>query len=373
MSPPLAPADLRVQVVDSLAAFEDLEDTWTTTLSMAPRHELHMSFPWLRAWWQTFGSDHRMCVMVVRAGDRVLGLAPLMVETRRFSGVTIPVLRLIGNDASPRSDIILIDRKVEAIDALVRATLSLPWVWFRVGEIPEQSEALALLKTHVGRSFASVELQHALVTALISVEGPWSEYLAEKSRNFRRSLRRTGANAGKHVLREFPDDLPDWDRMVRDVERVSADTWKHRAGTSLVARARDWDFYRRIMRVTRGEDRMRVAFLYEADEPIAFVISVGHGDTLYALKTGYREASAASAPGVGVLAEWLEREFQRRRWRRVDLDRVTTHGDWKHRWATRTEAVVSYYLFRRTMVSTVVAAVYRGKKWAERRRRSRSA
>ena len=372
MSPPVA-TDLTVEVVDSLAAFQDLEETWTATLEMATRHELHMSFPWLRAWWETFGADHRMCVMVVRAGERVLGLAPLMVETRRFGGLNIPVLRLIGNDASPRSDIILIDRKVEVIDALVRAMLSLPWVWFRVGHIPAQSESLALLKTHVGRSFGSVELQQGLVNAMIHVEGSWSEYLAGKSRNFRRSLRRTGATTGKQVLREFPDDLRDWDRMVRDVERVSGNTWKHRAGTSLVASARDWEFFRRIMRATDGEGRMRVAFLYEVDEPVAFVISVGHGDTLYALKTGYREASAASAPGVGVLAEWLEREFQRQRWRCVDFDLVTTHGDWKLRWATRTEAVVSYYLFRRTMVSTMVAAVYRAKKWAERRRPARSA
>lgn len=372
MSPPLA-AELQVEIVDSLAAFEKLEDTWTASLSLAPGHELHVSFSWLRAWWETFGSDHRMCVMVVRAGERVVGLAPLMVENRRFGGLNIPVLRLIGNDVSPRSDIILIDRKVEVIDALVRAMLSLRWVWFRMGQVPEQSEALALLKTHVGRSFGSAARQQALVNALISVDGSWSEYLAGKTRKFRRSLRHTGANAGKHVFREFPGDLRDWDRMVRDVERVSGSTWKHREGTSLVARARDWDFYRRIMRTADGENRLRVAFLYEADEPIAFVIAVGHGDTLHGLKTGYREASAGSAPGVGLLAEWLEREFQRRRWRCVDLDHVTTDGDWKLRWATRTEALVSYYLFRRTMVSTVVAAVYRGKKWAERRRPARSA
>ena len=373
MSPSVEAADVRVEIVDSLAAFEKLENIWTATLEKAPGHGLHVSFSWLRAWWETFGADHRMCVMVVRADERVLALAPLMIERRRVGGVRIPVLRLIGNDISARSDIILVDRKVEAIDALVRAMLSLPWVWFRLGQIPQEAESLALLKTHVGRSFRAAELQHALDNPIISLEGSWAQYLAAKSRNFRRSLRRTDASAGKQVLREFPDDLDDWDRMVRDVERVSGETWKHRAGTSLAARTRDWEFYRRIMRAAGGEGRMRVAFLYEGDEPVAFVISIGHGDTLYALKTGYREASAESAPGVGVLAEWLEREFARGRWRAVDLDPVSSRGDWKLRWATRTERVVSYYLFRRTMVSTMVAAAYRGKKWAERRRSAQSA
>jgi hypothetical protein len=122
------------------------------------------------------------------------------------------------------------------------------------------------------------------------------------------------------------------------------------------------------MREAHHEGRLTVTFLYEESVPVAFIIFVGDAGVLYALKTGYRESRADSEPGLNLMAASVQREFLRKRWGTLDLDCVTTHGDWKHRWATWSEEVVSYYLFRRNALSRAAAGLYRCKKWAERLR-----
>lgn len=357
---------MRVDVVRSLPDLLDLEEQWTAAVAQHPARTIHLSFPWLRAWWEAFGATRRMCLLVARAGDRVLGVAPLMIETRTVGWLKAPVLRLVGNDLSPRSDIVLVDRKADVMAAFVQTMATLPWLCFDFGQVPARSEALGLLTRHVGTDFASMQLRHAYRVAAVSLQGSWAGFLAGKSRNFRRSLRRAGLTAGAEVVRSFPEDFDEFDRMVGDVRRVSEETWAHREGTSLAASEPDWAFYERVMRTARDEGRLSVMFACEGAVPVAFLILVGHDDVLYALKTGYRESSGDSAPGLRLMAACLEREFVRQRWRRLDLDCMTTHSDWKHRWLTETEEVVSHYLFRRRSLSRAAAGLYRGKRWLDR-------
>jgi hypothetical protein len=359
---------VQVDVVRTLSEFAEMEGAWTAALQGEPAWTIHVSHPWLRAWWQTYGADHEMRVMVARSDDRVLGMAPLMIERRTFRWAKVPVLRLIGNDISPRSDIILLDRHAEVMQAFVRTMLTLPWVYFDFGQVPKGSGAVPLLESHVGGAFASMRRRNTYETPLVSLEGGWPDYLATKSQNFRRSLRRAVRKAGEHSVRGFPEDFHHFEHLVEDVRRVSLETWAQREGTSLAARRRDGEFYERVMRDAHHGGRLTVMFLDEPTGPVAFSILIGHAGVLYGLKMGYRESRAGSEPGLNLMAACLEREFGRQRWQTLDLDCATAHSDWKHRWATRSEEVVSYYVFRRTALSRAADGLYRCKKWKERPR-----
>src|SRR3954454_2471642 len=75
----------RVRRITNEADLLELEDAWTDLLLSAEESTVFASFQWNVAWWRHFGAGAALHVVTVCAGDRLVGLAPLMV--RRFGPV----------------------------------------------------------------------------------------------------------------------------------------------------------------------------------------------------------------------------------------------------------------------------------------------
>ncbi len=70
---------LTVESFDSLASY------WT-----APSHSLRWNSPfvlplWLKVWWQEFGAEAELYLSSVRQGEKVIGVAPLLVREGKAS------------------------------------------------------------------------------------------------------------------------------------------------------------------------------------------------------------------------------------------------------------------------------------------------
>jgi len=355
-----------VETLRSLAALRGAESAWRAAVDVDPTRTIHVSFPWVRAWWETYGAGRDLCVILAREGDRVVGVAPFMIETRRIGGLGVTVLGLIANDVSPRSDIVLVDRIPDALDAILRAALARRWVYCDLGLVPASFDVIRWCQGRLDGERLSVRWRHTHSTPMIGLEGTWAEYLSNRSGSFRRTLHRAARKVGRPRVVTFPEDVDDFEEMVQKVLAISAETWSHRAGTSLAARPKDWDFFERLMREAHRDARLLVVFLGGYDAPMAFMILVGHHDVLYALKMGFRESFAAAEPGVNLVAECVQRAFRLGRWRRLDLDCAMERSDWKLRWATADDKVSGYYVFREGVLARGIEALYLGKRWATR-------
>jgi CelD/BcsL family acetyltransferase involved in cellulose biosynthesis len=353
---------MQIKIIENLSEFMAMESQWAETLKRYPQATIHVSVPWLRCWWETFGRGVQMCCLVADEGSELLGIAPLMIETRKIGAVRHSVLRLIGNDLSPRSHIVLINRKTEVLKAFLRKILSRSWLYFDVGQIPTGCDAERLLLSCVGDEFDSMQQRHIFSVAQITFKSSWKDYLASKSVNFRRSLRRSGLSNTNFECKDFPHDFDDLDRLMRDIRSVSEETWKHEQGTSLAADPLAWEFYKKLMAWSHVQGNLWVSLLYESSIPVAFIVIVRHDDVLYGLKTGYKRSNSDAAPGFYLMAHAVEMAFTQPAWTRMDLDSITTHGDWKHRWASDSTDVTSYYAFRRSLLSQILGQAYRIKK-----------
>lgn len=62
-------------------SLESIESVWRTAPAAAWLDRcLFITPPWLRAWWESFGSGREAALITIRREDQVLGLAPLMIE-----------------------------------------------------------------------------------------------------------------------------------------------------------------------------------------------------------------------------------------------------------------------------------------------------
>jgi CelD/BcsL family acetyltransferase involved in cellulose biosynthesis len=72
---------LRFEVVDDLAGFEQLEPVWRRLEGFAPARSPCQRWDWARLWWRHYGrAEDRLWIVVVRAGDEIVGLCPLYLR-----------------------------------------------------------------------------------------------------------------------------------------------------------------------------------------------------------------------------------------------------------------------------------------------------
>jgi CelD/BcsL family acetyltransferase involved in cellulose biosynthesis len=110
-----APAD-RCEVVTDFHRLEQLSSDWKRLWGSDPRAEIFQTPEWARAWWFGFGQNFNLCSLVVFAGDRVVGILPL-VERDHF-------IRFLGTPEADYADIICEEyRAAEVLRVALRTLL----------------------------------------------------------------------------------------------------------------------------------------------------------------------------------------------------------------------------------------------------------
>jgi CelD/BcsL family acetyltransferase involved in cellulose biosynthesis len=103
------PAD-RCEVVTDFHRLEELFPDWQQLWESDPRAEVFQTPGWARAWWRTFGQQVRLCSPVVFAGDRVIGILPLVQRAQ--------IIQFLGTPEGDYADIICEEHRTTEVLAL---------------------------------------------------------------------------------------------------------------------------------------------------------------------------------------------------------------------------------------------------------------
>ncbi|HEX6198748.1 MAG TPA: GNAT family N-acetyltransferase, partial [Thermoanaerobaculia bacterium] len=136
------------------------------------------------------------------------------------------------------------------------------------------------------------------------------------------------------------DDL---ERALTEGLRLEGAAWKAAAGTAIVSHDETEAFYRILARRSAARGWLRLHFLRVGGRRVAFLYSLLHQGTLYALKGGYAPEHARSSPGVVLFSLILKDAFERGL-RRIDF--LGEEERWKLDWTRRTREHHWLYVFR---------------------------
>jgi CelD/BcsL family acetyltransferase involved in cellulose biosynthesis len=84
---------VQLEVIDDPATLARCRAAWEALLGRSAANQPTVSPLWLLPWWRVFGAGRRLRVVVVRDGDRVVGMAPLLRRRHRYGGL-VPFRRL---------------------------------------------------------------------------------------------------------------------------------------------------------------------------------------------------------------------------------------------------------------------------------------
>ena len=132
---------LNIEIVINEDEFAALAKEWNQLLEQSASNTLTLTYEWLSSWWEVFGEGRELYILLVRDGEELIGIAPMLKRTVQHYGV-LPFRRIeflaSGEEEADEicSDyldfILLRGRETEALDCKMRNIYEIDTDWDEV-------------------------------------------------------------------------------------------------------------------------------------------------------------------------------------------------------------------------------------------------
>lgn len=363
----MKPAHL-TEVVTDERDFAALAPAWARLYRRCATATPFQSHPWLHSWWLSYGGRGRLRLLVVRSGDDLLAVAPLMTVRR-----PLPALVPLGGAISDYGDVLVDDERGEtAVAALTEALAAVART--ALIDFREVRPGSAVEQVYERWSGPRRRVSDSVCLELPAV--PMDELVARlpsaKAQRVRAKLRRlTALGVRREVVR--PDEVDSALRRLLELHRLQ---WQGRKVTDEHLRDRFCEhLVRSVGPMVRSGDAVVTEFRLDDDVVAVDLTLLSRrlaGGYLYGAHPRLREHKADVAVMLlDACAEHTRHEA------RGTLSLLRGNEPYKHHW--RPEPVVNQRLLlaRRRTAPLLSAAVWtvaarrRGKelvrRWEERR------
>src|ERR1700722_4148889 len=100
----------RIETVADYQGFLDLEPAWDALVEAAGIDHPFLEHSWVRTWWECFGAGSRLHILVLKEGDEVVAIAPLISTVIRMFGIRVRRLGFFYNAHVPRTGFLIAKR-----------------------------------------------------------------------------------------------------------------------------------------------------------------------------------------------------------------------------------------------------------------------
>jgi CelD/BcsL family acetyltransferase involved in cellulose biosynthesis len=340
---------IAVDIINDYETFAKLEPEWNDTVDRAGLTHPFLRHEWLRSWWDSFNAGGMLNIMVVRAGRKIIALAPLMLGAAKIHRIPVRRLQFLSNDHTPKADVIVTERPDEVFDALWNALMNARSKWdvLLFNQLPGDSP------THdqIGRRAASGSYSTALwqsdASPYVELSSDWNAYLQGRNAHLKSNLRNRLNRLSKlgDVSLEVLSD-PEAIRAARqDAIALEASGWKQEAGTSIASDPHVQQFYTLLADRHGDQGWLRLLFLTVNGKRIATSYASRYQDRLSFFKTGYDPEYSKYAP-FKLLTYFTIRDGFSTGLREVDF--LGDAEPWKLEWTTTTRPHDWLFVFANT-------------------------
>jgi CelD/BcsL family acetyltransferase involved in cellulose biosynthesis len=295
------PATWTTRVVRATATFEALEPRWTHLLGECIEPSVFLSHDWLYAWWTAYRPAAELAIVLVEDRGELRGVAPLMIETRRRAGLSVRVLRFIGDGTGETDHMhFLVARAArdEVLPRLLDAIAALDWDVAEFNQMPEAAATTAALLAWIDarRLDRHVERVPCPVRHLPAAKDAVLAALPARLRTSIRSSRRKLQQ--RHVVEFGRHDRPE---EVADALEAffanHASRWQGKGQAGAFAHAARRGFYERVTPRLLARGWLRFFHMKLDGRPVAQQYCFALDGTVMLLQEGFDYAHAADNVG----------------------------------------------------------------------------
>lgn len=291
----------RVEVVSDLDALRAMRRSWDRLVTETGIDHPFLGHEWICSWWECFGAGKELHIVLVKVGDRLEAIAPLMLSRERMLGVPVRRLGALYNPHTPRLDFIVASGIADEVSRSVwRHALDISDQW-DVLEIPQMlagSPTLASLPEIAAGDGFRFGIWHGENSPYVPFRGTWENYVKQLSHNHRTKIRK-GMNRLLRVGDVRLEVVSKGAKLAAALDdglRIEAAAWKAKTGTAINSQAEVENFYRVFAEQATATGTLRLLFLTVAGTRVAFAYALEHREKLYVLKAGYDPAYGHYSP-----------------------------------------------------------------------------
>ena len=213
---------LEVDVLKSDREFAALEEEWEELLQQAPLATPFQSWAWLYSWWEYFGKDYELELVVVRdRGGLLVGILPFMLDRRwRFAR-----LLFIGTGLTDYLDILVREGWEAQVAKAGLEVLQQSRRW-RVADLQQlrpEAGTWSILGAWLGPQTRIWQAGCPVIETKA-----WDELLTSLSKKRRKMVRRTIRQAEAEGIHCKQADVSDAERAARRLVALHRELWWER-------------------------------------------------------------------------------------------------------------------------------------------------
>lgn len=302
-----------IRLVESLSDFAALAEAWERLEGEATIGSVFETFDWQHLWWQSYGRDQPLKIFVATAGDAVVGVLAIYVQTQAMLRIPARLLRFVGTggDTSPDDlgPVLAPGREEEVARAFSDAVVRLPG--WDVLLLTDMNPACPFTRTiQAAAQSIGLELRAGQSERIAYVDLPatWDAWLKSLSSDRRYRIRnlRKKVNAA-HPTRFFtwtdPATLSDGiDRLIY----LHHKRWRNAGQPHAFSSPEYVEFHRAVMTACQKRDRLRLYGLELAGQVVSMYYFYKFRDRIYLMQSGFDPDYSDVKPGQVLLGYIVE-------------------------------------------------------------------
>lgn len=292
-----------VEEVTSVTQFMALRDVWRQVLDKSQQRTPFLTHEWFQCCLAAYGDNKALCVLVVRDGAEVLGIAPWWQSPDVVRGLAVRRLGFITTPDTPEVDFISQqgqrDRVLETILDHCFSRRQDAWDILTLSQWPTTSPHYSIWEKLLQQRHYAFCTGLASTTLHLPINMGWDAYLQTRSVKFRKTYRNilNRVNKLNHVeiqclKQNITDDL--WQEILAVSER----SWKFKEGIALASRAETKQFFARLTDIASQQGWLCVWLLKIGSCPIAVEYDLAYDGKVYALRADFDESYKELSPGA---------------------------------------------------------------------------
>jgi CelD/BcsL family acetyltransferase involved in cellulose biosynthesis len=370
---------LKIEKITTTEGLRALEPVWNPLLSRSAGNTIGLTWEWLSTWWEVFERDRDLCVLVVRDGPEVIGIAPLLKRTIQYYGLfQYRRIEFLGSGEDEADEIC-----TEYLDFIILRGREEEVLRCMFGYLHGEEGFDEMLLTSISGTSANLPIVQALAAAEGTVAtttsdgiaifrelpASWEGFLSSLSRDFRKKLLRdlrTFENEGGELL-EIESEESFTTHFPTLIE-LHQSRWRAQGEPGVFASERFRAFHTRVAARLLPKRWVKLFVMKVAGIPIAALYDFVYAGKLYYYQSGFRtEASKLASPGMLIRTLGIRSAIEHGL---TECDFLKGQpGSYKFRWGGKTRPIVQLRIARVNSKETVfnaAAAVVAGLRHVKR-------
>ncbi len=295
--------NVELGVYRDASAFDLLASEWNLLLQRAPTDHIFYTWEWQKTWWDAY-QPGELLVLTCRAGDLLVGIAPLFVT----GSVSERKAQIIGCvDVTDYLDFIVDEAHLKTVYSAFADFFAANRDDFELLDlcnIPFDSPTRQLLPSLLEACGFETTVEQQEVCPVIELPGNWSGYLSLLDKKQRHEVRRKIRRA------QGSEKVIDWyivngchnlEEEVSQFVRLMAASDKEKK--EFLQNSKNLRFFRDIVPLLQERGWLQMNFLTVDDERAAAYINFVYGDRVMVYNSGLDHRDFADlSPGIVLLA-----------------------------------------------------------------------